>query len=227
MVLHFLPERPEHVRRGRRRCAPRRRRAGRFRRRQGRRQLGGPPPRDPAPARRRRRRAAPAARLRPTSWCAPGRRPPPPRRLLLHRDLSAGLDRLLGERGGPAMTGRLLLRVIRFYSRADQPRAAAALPVLSDLQRLRRRGHRPPRGGSRQLAGAAPARQVRALASRRRGPGARGASGAGPLPEPQHGHSSSSSAAIPSPAGHPRGDRSTDRAIPPASRRTPEESSVA
>ena len=41
---------------------------------------------------------------------------------VLHRDLSAGLDRLLGDAGGPAMTGRLLAAaVIRFYSRAVSP----------------------------------------------------------------------------------------------------------
>ena len=126
------------------------------------------------------------------------------------------------------MTGRLLLRVIRFYSQAVSPALPPRCrfyPTCSAYAAEAIARHGAGRGSwlaLRRLVKCAPWH-----------PG-----GVDLVPEPHpvraaaagtaaEGQSSSSSPAISSPAGHPRGDRSTDRAIPPASRRTPEESSVA
>ena len=202
-------------------------RAGRFRRRQGRRQLRGPPPGDPAAARRRPRRAAPAARRRPTWSSGPVPRRPTAASRQLRRDLRAGLDRLLAATGACAVTGpcrparwpaAALLAAIRLLPAGDQPRPAAALPLLPDAA-----APTPPRRSSVHGAARgswlarAPAGQVRPLAPGRRRPRAAA------RPEPTRAARSSSTAVPP----RSRGDR-TDRA-PRRPRAGPaqEESSVA
>ena len=121
------------------------------------------------------------------------------------------------------MIGRLLLRAIGFYSRAISPALPARCrfyPTCSAYAAEAIARHGAARGSwlaLRRLVKCAPwhpggvdlvpaARPTRGTAA---GTAATG-------------HSSSSA-----PASHPRGNRSTERAIPPASRRAPEESSVA
>jgi uncharacterized protein len=121
------------------------------------------------------------------------------------------------------MTGRVLLRVIGFYQRAVSPalpprcrfyptcsayaaeaisRHGAARGSWLALRRLVKCAPWHP-GGVDLVPDVRPAREAAAGTA-------------------TPGHSSSSA-----PASHPCGAPSTDRAIPPASRRTPEESSVA
>jgi hypothetical protein len=125
------------------------------------------------------------------------------------------------------MTGRLLLRVIGFYSRAVSPALPPRCrfyPTCSAYAAEAIARHGAARGSwlaLRRLVKCAPWHPGGVdLVPEARVRGAAAGTAAG-------GQSSSSAPAVPSPAGHPRGDRSTDRAIPPASRRAPEESSVA
>ena len=126
------------------------------------------------------------------------------------------------------MTGRLLLRLIGFYSRAVSPALPSRCrfyPTCSAYAAEAIARHGAARGSwlaLRRLVKCAPWHPGGVDLVPDAGP-VRGAATGTAAP----GHSSISSPAVPSPAGHPRGDRSTDRAIPPASRRTPEESSVA
>ena len=205
--------------RGRRRRAARRRCAGRFRRRQGRRQLGGPPPRDPAPARRRRRRAAPAARLGRSGGAGPARgrrrrvgraapRPRPPAWTGCWATGRTGDDRPpAAARSSASTRGPSAPRCRRG---AGSTRPAAPTPPR------RSPGTARPAAAGWRCAGWSSAR-----------PGTPAAwtwcpsrAGRAPPPEPRAaGHSSSSTPAPRRP--HPRGDRSTERATPPAPRRAP------
>jgi uncharacterized protein len=121
------------------------------------------------------------------------------------------------------MTGRLLLRLIGFYQRAVSPALPPRCrfyPTCSAYAAEAVARHGAARGSWLALV-----RLVKCAPWHPGGvdlvPDARPAAGAA-TGTAAPGHSSSSA-----PASYPRGARSTDRAIPPASRRTHEESSVA
>jgi putative membrane protein insertion efficiency factor len=121
------------------------------------------------------------------------------------------------------MTGRLLLRLIAFYQRAISPALPPRCrfyPTCSAYAAEAVARHGAARGSwlaLRRLAKCAPWHPggVDLVPAARPARGTAAGTAA-------TGHSSSSA-----PASHPRGNRSTERAIPPASRRAPEESSVA
>ena len=127
-----------------------------------------------------RRRAAPAARRPPTWSCGPAPRRPTAELRSCCAATCAGWTgaRPAAPRGRAGRDRRrsagALLGVIRFYQRAISPALPAAVPLLARrcsayaaeaIERARRR--------ARQLAGAAPAGEVRALAPGRRRPRAR------------------------------------------------------
>jgi uncharacterized protein len=121
------------------------------------------------------------------------------------------------------MTGRLLLRLIGFYQRAVSPALPPRCrfyPTCSAYAAEAVTRHGAARGSwlaLRRLVKCAPWHPGGVDLVPEARPARDAATGTG-----APGHSSCSA-----PASHPRGDRRTDRAIPPASRRAPEESSVA
>jgi uncharacterized protein len=123
------------------------------------------------------------------------------------------------------MIARLLLRLIRFYSRSISPALPPRCrfyPTCSAYAAEAVARHGAGRGSwlaLRRLVKCAPWHPggVDLVPERLPAPG----TGTG-------GHSSSTTAAVPTPVAQPRGDRSTERATPPAPNRAPqEESSVA
>ena len=123
------------------------------------------------------------------------------------------------------MIARLLLRAVGFYSRAISPALPARCrfyPTCSAYAAEAIARHGAGRGSwlaLRRLVKCAPWHPggVDLVPERRPAPGTREGS-----------HSSSSTPAVSSPAAQTRGDRSTERATPPAPSRAPqEESSVA
>jgi putative membrane protein insertion efficiency factor len=135
------------------------------------------------------------------------------------------------------MIGRLLLRLIGFYSRAVSPALPPRCrfyPTCSAYAAEAIARHGAGRGSwlaLRRLVKCAPWHPggVDLVPERRPDMAAACGTGAG-----SHSSSTAAAASLPAavgaqaPAARPRGDRSTQRATPPASRRTPqEESSVA
>jgi putative membrane protein insertion efficiency factor len=117
------------------------------------------------------------------------------------------------------VTGRVLLRLIAFYQRAISPALPPRCrfyPTCSAYAAQAIARHGAVRGSwlaVRRLVKCAPWHP--------------GGVDLVPEPGPDAGTGEDAHSSWSTPAAHHRGDRSTDRAIPPASRRTPEESSVA